>query len=189
MGTVCVNVCGIYRWSLGPLADRNTALEYIYILQYTVQVCMTGRITHVLYMSVCMTVKTLVNTEIWGLICSVDSCVDVQYFMHNCIWNCVLFQQCRDSFRARFTQLVVYFFFFLNKHWDLKRETVQSSVEHLPPRQNVLRSLSAGKDTTLKHAVLSPLLLAVFLLCVLVHMCYHSICLFILFVCFCDVYF
>lgn len=56
----------------------------------------------------------------------------------------------------------------------LKRETIQSSTAHVSPCQNVLSSLSAGKDTTFSHAVLSPLLLTGFLLCILVHMCNHS---------------
>lgn len=82
--------------------------------------------------------------------------------------------------------LSFFFFSFFNKRWDLKRETIQSSVDHFPSCQHALKSLSAGKDTTLKHVVLSPLLLAVFLLCILVHMCNHSLLL--LFFAFRDVY-
>lgn len=67
----------------------------------------------------------------------------------------------------------------------LKRETIQSSTAHVSPCQNVLSSLSAGKDTTFSHAVLSPLLLLVFLLCILVHMCNHSCFFFLWCVLFC----
>lgn len=72
--------------------------------------------------------------------------------MHNCIWNHLLFQPCRASFRAStscgFVFFVVFIFLFWNKRWDLKRETIQSSADHLSPCQNVLRSLSAGTDST-----------------------------------------
>lgn len=68
--------------------------------------------------------------------------------MHNCIWNNVVFQPCRDSFRATLTLVVFFSFFYyyysFNKRWDLKRETIQSSTAHFSPCQNVLRSLSAG---------------------------------------------
>lgn len=64
--------------------------------------------------------------------------------MHNCIWNNVVFQPCRDSFRATLTLVCFFYYYFFNKRWDLKRETIQSSTAHFSPCQNVLRSLSAG---------------------------------------------
>lgn len=95
--------------------------------------------------------------------------------MHNCIWNNVVFQPCRDSFRATLTLVCFFFVFFIILSltnagiWKGKPSKVQQLTSHLV--KMFWEASQRVYDTAFNHAVLSPLLLAVFLLCILVHMC------------------
>lgn len=81
------------------------------------------------------------------------------------------FQLCRHRLKSTVNTSLL--FLFHPTLGFLKGTHSKSSDDHFTTlSKKVLGSLKAG--ATLKHVVLSPLLLAVFLLCILVHMCNHS---------------